>query len=250
MPRCLTIQRTLVTPPDRAKFAERLRAQARRTTRRRAAASGSSRRPGCRGAFLEFFEAPRRGDARAGARVGAGAGARSGAHLPRSGVRLTCRPAPSPSTDATGASCPPAASRSTTATSSRSSSSRGTGDDREVRVTRYSPHGHAVARAVARRDERRRPRCASSRSRSRARCRPRPATRRDGAAADRPTAFVDLHMHSTASDGSRAPADVVRAAKAAGLAAIALTDHDTVAGLPRRAPPARSSVCASSTAWS
>jgi predicted metal-dependent phosphoesterase TrpH len=46
-----------------------------------------------------------------------------------------------------------------------------------------------------------------------------------------PTAFVDLHMHSTASDGSRAPADVVRAAKRASLAAIALTDHDTVAGL-------------------
>ena len=46
-----------------------------------------------------------------------------------------------------------------------------------------------------------------------------------------PTAFVDLHMHSTASDGSRTPADVVRAAAFAGLAAIALTDHDTVAGL-------------------
>ena len=44
-------------------------------------------------------------------------------------------------------------------------------------------------------------------------------------------AFVDLHMHSTASDGSRAPADVVRAAKQASLAAIALTDHDSVAGL-------------------
>ena len=44
-------------------------------------------------------------------------------------------------------------------------------------------------------------------------------------------AFVDLHMHSTASDGSRSPSDVVRAAKQANLAAIALTDHDTVAGL-------------------
>jgi predicted metal-dependent phosphoesterase TrpH len=38
-------------------------------------------------------------------------------------------------------------------------------------------------------------------------------------------------MHSTASDGSRSPADVVRAAKRAELVAIALTDHDTVAGL-------------------
>jgi predicted metal-dependent phosphoesterase TrpH len=45
------------------------------------------------------------------------------------------------------------------------------------------------------------------------------------------TAFVDLHMHSTASDGSRSPTDVVRAAKRASLAAIALTDHDTVSGL-------------------
>ena len=43
--------------------------------------------------------------------------------------------------------------------------------------------------------------------------------------------FVDLHTHSTASDGSRSPTDVVRAAKRASLSAIALTDHDTVAGL-------------------
>ena len=39
-------------------------------------------------------------------------------------------------------------------------------------------------------------------------------------------------MHSTASDGSRSPADVVRAARQAGLSAIALTDHDSVTGLP------------------
>lgn len=45
------------------------------------------------------------------------------------------------------------------------------------------------------------------------------------------TGHVDLHMHSTASDGSRSPADVVRAAKRASLAAIALTDHDSVAGI-------------------
>ena len=43
--------------------------------------------------------------------------------------------------------------------------------------------------------------------------------------------FVDLHSHSTASDGSRSPTDVVTAAKAAGLSAIALTDHDTMAGI-------------------
>jgi predicted metal-dependent phosphoesterase TrpH len=43
--------------------------------------------------------------------------------------------------------------------------------------------------------------------------------------------FIDLHTHSTASDGARLPADVARAAKGAGLSAFALTDHDTVAGL-------------------
>lgn len=42
---------------------------------------------------------------------------------------------------------------------------------------------------------------------------------------------VDLHTHSTASDGVLAPAAVVEAAHAAGLAAVALTDHDSVAGL-------------------
>lgn len=43
--------------------------------------------------------------------------------------------------------------------------------------------------------------------------------------------FIDLHSHSTASDGSRAPADVIREAKRVGLAAIALTDHDTLDGI-------------------
>lgn len=44
--------------------------------------------------------------------------------------------------------------------------------------------------------------------------------------------MIDLHCHSTASDGLLAPAAVVRAAVAAQLTAIALTDHDTTAGLP------------------
>ena len=43
--------------------------------------------------------------------------------------------------------------------------------------------------------------------------------------------FVDLHSHSTASDGAFAPAVVVQEAHKVGLAAIALTDHDTTAGL-------------------
>ena len=42
--------------------------------------------------------------------------------------------------------------------------------------------------------------------------------------------YVDLHCHSTASDGTLAPADVVRLARRNGLTAVALTDHDTVAG--------------------
>jgi len=43
---------------------------------------------------------------------------------------------------------------------------------------------------------------------------------------------ADLHLHSTASDGSDAPRDVVRRAKDAGFAAIALADHDTMDGVP------------------
>ena len=43
---------------------------------------------------------------------------------------------------------------------------------------------------------------------------------------------VDLHIHTTASDGTVSPADVVAEAKAAGLSAIAITDHDTVTGIP------------------
>ena len=57
MPRCLTIQRTLVTPPDRAKFSERL------LRKREYYASAGCRywvfeESGLRGAFLEFCEAP------------------------------------------------------------------------------------------------------------------------------------------------------------------------------------------------
>lgn len=47
-----------------------------------------------------------------------------------------------------------------------------------------------------------------------------------------PASHVDLHAHSTASDGALAPAAAVQAAHAAGLAAFALTDHDTLAGIP------------------
>ena len=47
--------------------------------------------------------------------------------------------------------------------------------------------------------------------------------------------FVDLHCHSTASDGTLTPTQLVDAAKAAGLTALALTDHDTVAGVAEAA---------------
>ena len=45
------------------------------------------------------------------------------------------------------------------------------------------------------------------------------------------TKLIDLHTHSTASDGSMSPAEVVRLAREKGLSAIALTDHDTVDGV-------------------
>ena len=42
---------------------------------------------------------------------------------------------------------------------------------------------------------------------------------------------IDLHIHTTASDGTDAPATVVNRAASLGLRAIAITDHDTVSGI-------------------
>ncbi|MEO0474903.1 MAG: PHP domain-containing protein [Planctomycetota bacterium] len=50
---------------------------------------------------------------------------------------------------------------------------------------------------------------------------------------------VDLHTHSTASDGTDNPADLPRLAKQAGLDGFALTDHDTTAGLAPAAAAAK-----------
>ncbi len=41
---------------------------------------------------------------------------------------------------------------------------------------------------------------------------------------------IDLHTHSTASDGTESPAQLMRTAAAAGLDVVAITDHDTTAG--------------------
>ena len=45
--------------------------------------------------------------------------------------------------------------------------------------------------------------------------------------------MIDLHCHSTFSDGSLTPEQLIEEAAKIGLLALALTDHDTTAGLPR-----------------
>ncbi|MCH8288388.1 MAG: PHP domain-containing protein [Candidatus Marinimicrobia bacterium] len=44
--------------------------------------------------------------------------------------------------------------------------------------------------------------------------------------------MIDLHAHTTASDGTMSPNDLVILAKKHGIEAIAITDHDTVEGIP------------------
>ena len=43
---------------------------------------------------------------------------------------------------------------------------------------------------------------------------------------------IDLHVHSTYSDGTFTPSELVHEAQKVGLSAMALTDHDTTAGIP------------------
>jgi predicted metal-dependent phosphoesterase TrpH len=50
---------------------------------------------------------------------------------------------------------------------------------------------------------------------------------------------ADLHLHTVYSDGTCTPAELIRAAKAAGLDAIAVTDHDTFDGIPDALAAAR-----------
>ena len=44
--------------------------------------------------------------------------------------------------------------------------------------------------------------------------------------------MIDLHLHTTASDGTDTPAELVRACRGAGITTMAVTDHDTTAALP------------------
>jgi predicted metal-dependent phosphoesterase TrpH len=48
--------------------------------------------------------------------------------------------------------------------------------------------------------------------------------------------LVDLHTHTDASDGSLAPAELIEAAREAGLDTLAITDHDTFAGFEKAEP--------------
>jgi predicted metal-dependent phosphoesterase TrpH len=47
--------------------------------------------------------------------------------------------------------------------------------------------------------------------------------------------YIDLHTHTWISDGTESPSAVIRAAAKIKLSAIAITDHDTIAGLPEAA---------------
>ena len=51
--------------------------------------------------------------------------------------------------------------------------------------------------------------------------------------------MVDLHTHSTASDGTFTPAELAAAVKKAGISAFALTDHDILSGLDEAAAEAK-----------
>lgn len=56
------------------------------------------------------------------------------------------------------------------------------------------------------------------------------------------TGYVDLHCHSTASDGTLPPAEVIALAVRNGVSALALTDHDTVGGIAEASQAAGNSV--------
>lgn len=51
--------------------------------------------------------------------------------------------------------------------------------------------------------------------------------------------IIDLHTHSTESDGTFTPEELMRHAKESGLSAIALTDHDAISGIKKAQPVAK-----------
>ena len=51
--------------------------------------------------------------------------------------------------------------------------------------------------------------------------------------------MIDLHTHTNESDGTYSPFELVDAAVALGLEALAISDHDTLAGYDRALPRAR-----------
>src|SRR2546421_2235287 len=53
------------------------------------------------------------------------------------------------------------------------------------------------------------------------------------------TNYIDLHTHSTASDGIYSPTELFQRAKDNGLRVLALTDHDSTGGLDEAAQAAR-----------
>ncbi|HEX4170276.1 MAG TPA: PHP domain-containing protein [Bryobacteraceae bacterium] len=53
------------------------------------------------------------------------------------------------------------------------------------------------------------------------------------------TQFIDLHSHTTESDGSLSPSELVALAAETGLSALAITDHDTLSGFLQAREPAR-----------
>ena len=60
--------------------------------------------------------------------------------------------------------------------------------------------------------------------------------------------LIDMHVHSRFSDGRYTPAQLAAAAKRRGLALLALTDHDTTAGLPVFMDACEREACADSAA--
>ena len=50
------------------------------------------------------------------------------------------------------------------------------------------------------------------------------------------TRIIDLHTHTTESDGSLTPEELILEARRIGLSAIAITDHDTIAGIKKAMP--------------